>query len=160
MKQTCPYTLGFLLLMFTYKKWKKFEICYMKRFSRLSYMYFLYFCLLHSRQTAIFWDQWDDHPPKPLSCIITGGPAPILRSVRASIRMVGETPVKSLKHGWCAAPPPPHPRCSKAVSLHFRFQDGGLLERGRIGIINLNVAVFSSCSRTILKYNFRFTTKY
>ena len=23
----------------------------------------------------------DDHPPKPLSCIITGGPAPILRSV-------------------------------------------------------------------------------
>jgi hypothetical protein len=33
-----------------------------KRFSKLSYNYFLYFCLLHSWQTAIFWDPWDDQP--------------------------------------------------------------------------------------------------
>jgi hypothetical protein len=43
---------------------KSFTICYVNRFSKLSYMYFLYFCILHSWQTAIFWDQWDEHPPK------------------------------------------------------------------------------------------------
>jgi hypothetical protein len=28
-----------------------------------SFLYFLYFLPLHSWQTAIFWDQWNDHPP-------------------------------------------------------------------------------------------------
>jgi hypothetical protein len=38
-----------------------FTICYVKRFSKLAYM-FLFFCPFPSWRTAIFWDQWDDHP--------------------------------------------------------------------------------------------------
>jgi hypothetical protein len=75
--------------------------------------------------------------------------------------MGGETPVKALKHARCADPP----RCSKAVSLHFPyFKMAGCLSEEELEIaISLNgtsfVAVFSSCPRTILKYNFKLATK-
>jgi hypothetical protein len=67
-----PYTLGFLILnqflMFT------FYNLFVNRFSKLSsrlpyYTCFLYFCLLHSWRTVMFWDQWDDHP-SPCACDI------------------------------------------------------------------------------------------
>jgi hypothetical protein len=61
-----PCTLGFLILnqflLFTFKNWKKFYNLLCETIFQAFLHVFLYFCYLHSWQTAIFWDQWDDHP--------------------------------------------------------------------------------------------------
>jgi hypothetical protein len=54
--------------MFTFKNWKKFYNLLCETFSKLPYMYFLYFSLLHSWQTAIFWDQCMRWPPIYTPC--------------------------------------------------------------------------------------------
>jgi hypothetical protein len=51
--------------MFTFKNCKNvLQLVMWGDFPSFLTWIFYIFCLLHSWQTAIFWDQWDDHPPK------------------------------------------------------------------------------------------------
>jgi hypothetical protein len=52
------------LLMFTFKNWKKFYNLLCETIYQAFLHVFFSFCLLHSWQTVVFWDQWDDtHTP-------------------------------------------------------------------------------------------------
>jgi hypothetical protein len=71
-----PYTSGFIiqyqfLSMFTFKNSKRCTICYVKRFSKLSYMYFFIFFAFFTPGKQPYFEISDDHPPNTPTSLVS-----------------------------------------------------------------------------------------